>query len=85
MPVKKLHCSAQMQLLKQWMACSNTMEIAPNIFFFFGGGGGGGWGGGVAVDGNETTAPDHLEKLAESLLYNFYREHVLIKYKITLL
>ena len=31
MPVKKLHCTAQIQLLKRWMACSNIMEIARNI------------------------------------------------------
>ena len=31
MPVKKLHCTAQIRLLKQWMACSNKMEVAPNI------------------------------------------------------
>ena len=29
----------------------------------------------------EPQAPDHLEKLAESLLYNFHREHILLKYK----
>ena len=27
---KKLHCTAQNQLLKRWMFCSNKMEIAPN-------------------------------------------------------
>ena len=26
----------------------------------------------------EPQAPDHLEKLAESLLYNFHREHILL-------
>ena len=30
MSVKKLHCTALMQLLKRWMACSNIMEIAPH-------------------------------------------------------
>ena len=25
-----LHCTAQIKLLKQWMACSNIMEIVPN-------------------------------------------------------
>ena len=30
MPVKKLHCTAQIQLQKR-KACSNIMEIAPNI------------------------------------------------------
>ena len=25
----------------------------------------------------EPQAPDHLEKLAETLLYNFHREHIL--------
>ena len=27
----------------------------------------------------EPQAPDHLEKMAESLLYNFHREHILLK------
>ena len=27
-------------------------------------------------------APDLLEKLAENLLYNFHREHILLKLKI---
>ena len=30
----------------------------------------------------EPQAPDHLEKVAESLLYNFHREHILLKFKI---
>ena len=30
----------------------------------------------------EPKAPDHLEKLAESLLYNLHREHILLKFKI---
>ena len=30
----------------------------------------------------ETQAPDHLEKLAESLLYNFHHKHILPKLKI---
>ena len=31
---------------------------------------------------SEPQAPDHLGKLAESLLYNFDREHILLKFKI---
>ena len=30
----------------------------------------------------EPQAPDHLEKLAESLLYNYHREHILLKFMI---
>ena len=30
----------------------------------------------------EPLAPDHWEKLAESLLYNFHRKHILLKIKI---
>ena len=30
----------------------------------------------------EPQAPDHLEKLAEILLFNFHREHILLKFKI---
>ena len=30
----------------------------------------------------EPQAPDHLEKVAESLIYNFHREHILLKFKI---
>ena len=30
----------------------------------------------------EPQAPDHLEKLAECLHYNFHREHILLKFKI---
>ena len=30
----------------------------------------------------EPQAPDHLEKVAESLQYNFHREHILLKFKI---
>ena len=30
----------------------------------------------------EQQAPDHLEKLAESLLYNFHRKHILLNFKI---
>ena len=28
---KKLNCATQIQLLKQWVACSNMMEIGPDI------------------------------------------------------
>ena len=30
----------------------------------------------------EPQSPDYLEKLAESLLYNFHREHLLLKLKL---
>ena len=30
----------------------------------------------------EPQAPDHLEEVAESLVYNFHREHILLKFKI---
>ena len=30
----------------------------------------------------EQQKPDHLEKLAESLLYNLHQENILLKYKI---
>ena len=31
MPVKKLHSTAQIHLMKRWMACSNVMEIMPDL------------------------------------------------------
>ena len=30
MSVKKLRCTALIQLLKRWMACSNIIEITPD-------------------------------------------------------
>ena len=30
MLVKKLHCTALIQILERWMACSNIIEIAPD-------------------------------------------------------
>ena len=36
----------------------------------------------IHQDRFEPQAPDHLEKFAESLLYNFQREHILLTLKM---
>ena len=59
-------------VLKQWMACSNIMEITLDCKIF------------IYVHKNLFTpqAPDISEKLAECLLYNFHRDLILLKLKI---
>ena len=68
MPVKKLHCTAQIKLLKRWTFRTNSIYF--KIFIY------------IHKKRFEPQASDHLEKLAESLLNNFHREHTLLKLKI---